>query len=168
MSGAPKIPDGPDGQVVRAYFRAAHLDPQQPEHWFMLLKILIAAGSGGRARAGAPRKWAADKYIRLTADFSLLQLKHPKKNDSEICRLLARQRGLKGKRSWESLRRRLHDAKNPAKNESLARVLDDLMAQYANSKEELLAWLNSGFIDVYEDGEGNRWARPRGIELVPK
>jgi len=166
MSGAPKIPDGPDGRLVRDYFRAMGLDPLQPEHWFALLKAFIDQ-SRNRARVGAPQKWTASKLLRLSADFARVQHDNPQKSDSDICRLLAR-RGLYAKQSWQSLRRRLYDAKNPERNEFLARLLDSLMAQYKNPREELLAFLTSGTLDVYEDDEGNIKTRPRGIELVPK
>jgi len=166
MSGAPKIPDGPDGRLVRGYFRAMNLDPLQPEHWFELLKILIDQ-SRNRAKAGAPKKWTTDKLVHLAADFSCVQLDNPQKSDSDICRLLAR-RKLYAKQSWQTLRRRLYEAKDPKRNELLARLLDDLMAQYKNPREELLAFLTGGTLDVYEDDEGNIMTRPRGIELVPK
>ena len=58
--------------------------------------------------------------------------------------------------------------KNPERNPFLARLLDALMAQYKNPREELLAFLTGGTLDVYEDDEGNIMTRPRDIELVPK
>jgi hypothetical protein len=166
MSGAPKIPDSPDGRIMRDYFRATGLDPLQPEHWVALLKMLIDQ-SRDRARVGAPKKWTTDKLLRLAADFSRVQHNNPQKSDSEICRLLVR-RGFYAKQNWKSLRRRLYQAKDPKHNESLARLLDAFMAQYKNPREELLAFLTGGTLDVYEDDEGNIMTRPRDIELVPK
>jgi hypothetical protein len=169
MSGTPKIPDGPDGRVVRDYFRAMNLDPLQPEHWFALLKALIDQ-SRNRAKVGAPKKWTTDKLVRLSADFGRIKHDKPKKSDSDICRILAR-RDLYKKQKWQTLRRVLYEAKNPERNEFLARLLDALMAQYKNPREELLAFLTGGIdgtLDVYEDDEGNIMTRLRGIELVRK
>jgi hypothetical protein len=157
--GAPAIPGNSDGEIVRDYFRAMNLDPDKPEHWFALVKAFIE-DSKKRARAGAPTRWTDQKLLQLRADFVRIQRERPNKSESDICRALAR-RGVYGDLDWKTLRRRLHDSRNPERNRFLGRVLETLMDEYSNPPEELRKWLTTGSTDVFQDEHGNIEARSR-------
>src|SRR5882757_3989747 len=87
---APVIPEGPEWQDVRDIFETHHLDPNNPAHWALLVKAL-AEMSEKKDRAGRPKQWEDDRLVHLGADFGRLRHKHPKKSESDICRLLAKE-----------------------------------------------------------------------------
>src|SRR5262249_59639687 len=87
---APKIPDGPEWEVVRDAFRGSNLNPDNPEHWPFLLKGYIEIVYR-RARAGRQREGADERYIKMGAGFSQVQHPPPRKTDSDHFRLLAQQ-----------------------------------------------------------------------------
>jgi hypothetical protein len=182
---APVIPEGPEWQGVRDIFETYHLDPKNPVHWATVVKALVKM-SKKRAKAGAPKKWNDDRLVHLGVDFARIRHDHPKKSESDLCRLLAKQ-GKYRDLSWKTLRRKLYDSRNPARNGFLNTMLDDLMAEYevegGNTRESLLAWITRGSVYYWEDHLGEihqtppepppagmppDWPGHRAIRLVRK
>jgi hypothetical protein len=159
---APKIPDGPEWDIVRDAFRASNLNPSNPEHWPFLLKGYVETVHR-RARGGPKRRWTDERYIKLGADFSKVQHRHPGKSDSDICRILAKQDDYSGL-SANTLRRKLQDARDPECNGFLDRLIESLAAEYevegGNAREQLRAWLTTGFTYFWEDKAGNPHVTP--------
>jgi hypothetical protein len=159
---APKIPEGRDWEIVRDAFRGARLDPSNPEHWVLLLRLYIETVNR-RARAGRSREWTDERLIKLAADFSHVQHDHPGKSDSEICRRLARREGY-SEVTAATLRRKLQDARDPKRNRSLARIIDGIAAEYevegGNTRERLREWATTGYTHYWEDKEGKLHSTP--------
>jgi hypothetical protein len=159
---APKIPDGPDWDIVRDAFRGAGLDSNDPDHWRFLLKEYIETVHR-RARAGRARSWTDERLIKLASDFERIQHDHPDKSDSDICRFLVKREDYSGLTA-NTLRRRLQDARDPEYNGFLARLIDELAAEYevegGNTKEQLRVWLTTGFTHYWEDKAGNLHSTP--------
>jgi len=106
MSGAPKIPDGPEGNLIRGYFVKARLDPNNPDDW---PKLVLSLGG----KLGAPRKWDEEMRKRLFIEASRIQAEHGRKH-SELPPLsemaVCQQLELSGKfpgNDWDALRRPL-------------------------------------------------------------
>jgi hypothetical protein len=115
---APKIPDGPDGRLVRAAFAALNLDPNNPDRWFPLILGYVEA-SRKRAKAGAPKKWTDDKLMQLLMDFTAQQQKmqqtNPNVSENSICAQLVKRETYR-KFKPNTLRKKLYDARNPERN----------------------------------------------------
>jgi hypothetical protein len=156
---APTIPDGPDGQVVRDAFKSFRLDPHNPKHWYYLLK---AYAESGRKPPGRAQEWTDTNLVQLAADFARVQIDHPDKSERDICDMLAKLKRdgtlVYGGRKGTTLLRRLYDARNPERNSFLKSMLDVLMSEYevvgGNTRERLLAWLTTGYTEVWEDKTG--------------
>ena len=133
-----------------------------PEHWLFLLKSFIETVHR-RARAGAKRYWTDEQYIKLGADFSQVQLDHPGKSDSDICRFLAKREDYRGL-SANTLRRKLQHARNPECNGFLDRLIEAYAAEYevegGNTRQQLRVWLTTGLTHFWEDKAGNLHATP--------
>src|SRR6516162_7242912 len=104
-------------------FKAFELDPRYLSHWRQLLGHLSYVLFPGR-RPGAPRRWTDEQLCRLLADVAAYKRKNPEASDTAICKWL--------KKKWPDdtpgrLRRVLQDARNPARNDLLARTAYDLM-----------------------------------------
>jgi hypothetical protein len=159
---APKIPDGPEWDIVRNAFRGVRLDPSNPEHWPFLLKAYVEIVLR-RARSGPKQIWTDEQLIKLACDVASVQCKHPDKSESDICRFLSRREDYN---EWNAstLRRRLQDARDPEYNGVLDRLIEDFAAQYevegGNTREQLRIWLTTGFAYYWEDKAGNLHSTP--------
>jgi hypothetical protein len=99
-------------------FKAFGLDHRYVSHWRQLLGHL-AYVLFPEHRPGAPRKWTDERLCRLLADVAAYKRKNPEASDTAICIWL--------KKSWPEyspgrLRRVLQDARNPARNDLLAKT----------------------------------------------
>ena len=154
MSGsAPIIAEGPDGELVRDVFRAHGLDPHKPEHWVALVR---AFADSSRRRAGRAKEWTDDKLFQLSLAFFRAQREDPGKTESDICRILAKRGEFRGAHA-ETLRRRLHETRDPRRYGLLRSVLEHLSyePEDGNTPEHWQRWLRTGRLDVYEDDAGN-------------
>jgi hypothetical protein len=182
---APKIPDGPEWDIVRDAFKGARLDLNNPEHWPFLLKGYVETVHQ-RARSGPKRRWTDERLIKLASDFSRVQHDHPDKSDSDICRFLVKGEDY-SELSAETLRRKLQDARDPECNALLDRLINAFATHYevegGNTREQLRAWLTTGITHVWEDKIGRLhftppepppidapvdWPGRQAIRLVPK
>jgi hypothetical protein len=159
---APKIPDGPEWDIVRDAFRGVGLDPNNPEHWPFLLKGYIETVLR-RARAGRSREWTDERLTKLASDFARVKHDHAGKSDSDICRTLAKREDDSG---WSAptLRRRLQDARDPECNGFLDRVIEQLAAEYevegGNTREQLRVLLTTGYTYFWRDKDGELHSTP--------
>jgi hypothetical protein len=99
-------------------FKEFDLDPGYLSEWHQLLGHL-AYVLFPEHRPGAPRKWTEEQLCRLLADVAAYKRKNPKASDTAIC--------IRLKKNWPKhspgrLRRVLQDARNPARNDLLART----------------------------------------------
>jgi hypothetical protein len=106
-------------------FKEFDLDPCYLSEWRQLLGHL-AYVLFPEHRPGAPRKWTEEQLCRLLADVAAYKRKNPKASDTAICNWL--------KKNWPKhspgrLRRVLQDARNPARNDLLARTAYGLLTQ---------------------------------------
>jgi len=106
-----------DRPILKA-FKAFDLDPCYLSHWHQLLGHL-AYLVFPEHRPGAPRKWTEERLCLLLADVAAYKRKNPEASDTAICIWL--------QKSWPEyspgrLRRVLQDARNPARNDLLART----------------------------------------------
>jgi hypothetical protein len=153
MSAAPKIPEGAEGQFVRDVFRAHNLDLNKPEHWVALVRAQAAMS---QKRAGRSKQWTDDRLFQLTVAFHRAQREHPDKSENNICKILAK-RGEFGDVHADTLRRRLHDTRDPSRYGLLLSVLENLgyEPKAGNSKEHWREWLKkTRSVDVYENDAG--------------
>jgi hypothetical protein len=100
VSDVPKIPEGPEGQPLRALFYRLGLDPKNPQHHDEVQAYIAKhAGVGGPPpewpdcpppvrNARRPQKWDALKYRRLVQRVELLRSRFP--SELEACRVLAK------------------------------------------------------------------------------
>jgi hypothetical protein len=113
-----------DRPILKA-FKALDLDPCYLSEWRQLLGHL-AYVLFPEHRPGAPRKWTDERLCLLLADVAAYKRKNPKASDTAICIWL--------KKNWPKhspgrLRRVLQDARNPARNDLLARTAYGLLTQ---------------------------------------
>jgi hypothetical protein len=113
-----------DRPILKA-FKAFDLDPCYLSEWRQLLGHL-AYVLFPEHRPGAPRKWTEERLCLLLADVAAYKRKNPKASDTAICIWL--------KKNWPKhspgrLRRVLQDARNPARNDLLARTAYGLLTQ---------------------------------------
>ena len=106
-----------DRPILKA-FKEFDLDPCYLSEWRQLLGHL-AYVLFPEHRPGAPQKWTEERLCRLLADVAAYKRKNPKASDTAICKWL--------KKKWPNdtparLRRVLQDARNPARNDLLART----------------------------------------------
>jgi hypothetical protein len=127
----PKIPEGPDGQPLRALFYRLDLDPTNPRHWEKVGKYLEDVHPGGFAagpympedntttiRERRPRSWDGLALRRLAQRVEIMHAWYPKESELAICKQLAKHcpdyqgRGLEIKKmSARTLQRRLGEAR---------------------------------------------------------
>jgi hypothetical protein len=148
---APALPAGEDGQLLRDVFGAHNLDSDKPEHWVALVKALAEMS---QKRAGRSKQWTDDKLFQLSVAFYRAQRKHPDKSENNICKILAN-RGEFGNLHADTLRRRLHDTRDPSRYRPLISMLENLGYEPAggNSEKHWREWLK-GSVDVYENDAG--------------
>jgi hypothetical protein len=113
-----------DRPILKA-FKALDLDPCYLSEWRQLL-FHLAYVLFPEHRPGAPRKWTDEQLCLLLADVAAYKRKNPKASDTAICIWL--------KKNWPKhnpgrLRRVLQDARNPARNDLLARTAYGLLTQ---------------------------------------
>jgi hypothetical protein len=101
---APQIPDGPEGDRVRACFAEAGLEPNNPDDWPKLILIL-------RDKLGAPQKWDEQWRQQLLDDALEVNLEHLRKNpelrplsEREVCKRLTTWEKYQGY-DWDALRK---------------------------------------------------------------
>jgi hypothetical protein len=146
---APKIPDGPSGQRLRDKFDAYNLDPNNPDNWALLFNAMVEGKEPGR-----PKKWTDHMLSMLNAVYHRVQRKHPDKSEADVCRFIVKS-GEFPKVKWETLQRRLHDFRNPARNGELKFILDGIMKQRglesAADRERVLFELTMAGMDVFAE-----------------
>jgi hypothetical protein len=162
---APKIPDGPESQHLRDKFEAYNLDPNDPDHWVLLLTALVEPGKPGRSKA-----WTAENLDMLNAIYRRFQRKHPDKSEADICRMIAKIRVPKDlpqpKWKWQTIQRRLHDFRNPEKNHLLKQLLDVAEARGFDRDFALGALTRTG-VAVAKDEDGTTHYRVYLIKPGP-
>ena len=101
---APKIPEGPEGDRVRACFAKAGLEPNNPDDWPKLILIL-------RDKLGAPQKLDEQLRQQLLDDALEVHVEHLRKNpelpplsERSVCKQLATWERYRGY-DWDALRK---------------------------------------------------------------
>lgn len=151
----PKIPDGPEGNLIRASFAKARLDPNNPDDWAKLVLTL-------RGKLGAPQEWDEEMCKQLFIDAVRIQAEHWRKHPespplSEMA--LCKQLELSGKFSgydWDALRKPLRRTWAYVLKE-VAKYLDfefKWKEQHDLFRLFFIDWLRRGVIKVYEDKDG--------------
>jgi hypothetical protein len=107
-------------------FEAFGLDAKDEEHWRLLLALFAEAYFRPRRPRGGPKQWDDDRLFRLLVDFAAVKKNHPDESDKKICERIKKNKKF-GKRyarvSAKTIRRRLQDARNPARNSVLKDIL---------------------------------------------
>ena len=97
-----KIPEGPEGQPLRALFYRLGLDPNNPQHWekveAYLAKHVPVGGPPPEwpenpppvRRVRRPQSWDALARRRLVQRFQIMKAVYPNENDLAICKRLAK------------------------------------------------------------------------------
>jgi hypothetical protein len=105
---ARKIPEGFEGQPLRALFHKLGLDPENPEHWEQVEAYLAKhVPIGGPPpewpedpapvrRERRPQQWDALARRRLVKHFQRMKHAYPDENDLAICERLAKLPEYKG------------------------------------------------------------------------
>jgi hypothetical protein len=104
-------------------FKAFGLDHRSLSDWRALVSHLASVLFPTPRPQGAPRKWTDERLCKLLADVATYKRKHTKASDTAICNWLSK----KWSKEPATLRRLLQDARNPARNDLLARMAYDLM-----------------------------------------
>jgi hypothetical protein len=107
-------------------FKAFGLDHRSLSDWLALVSHLARVLFPTPRPSGAPREWTDERLCKLLADVAAYKRKNPKASDTAICIWL--------KKNWPKhspgrLRRVLQDARNPARNDLLARTAYGLLTQ---------------------------------------
>jgi hypothetical protein len=110
-----------DKPILKA-FKAFDLDPCDLSVWRQLLGHLAYVLF---PEPGAPRKWTDERRCLLLADVAPYKRKKPEPSDDAICNLLSK----KWSTDPATLRRVLQDARNPERNDLLARTAYRLLTQ---------------------------------------
>jgi hypothetical protein len=129
--------DVKQNDALRQAFEAFGLDPKDEERWRLLLALFAEAYFEPRRPRGGPKQWDGFRLCQLLADARTVRKKNPRiRAESEICELIKmtfrkRYAGV----SAETIRRRLHDARDPAKND----VLRDLLKAWTPDPRRITA-----------------------------
>jgi hypothetical protein len=106
-------------------FKAFGLDHRSLRDWYSLVSHLARVLFPTPRPPGAPRKWSDERLCKLLADVVTYKRKHPEASDTAICNWLSK----KWSKKPGTLRRVLLDARNPARNDLLARTAYGLLTQ---------------------------------------
>jgi hypothetical protein len=104
-------------------FKAFGLDHRSLSDWRALVSHLASVLFPTPRPQGPPRKWTDERLCKLLADVAAYKRKNPEASDTAICSWLSK----KWSKEPATLRRVLQDARNPARNDLLARMAYDLM-----------------------------------------
>jgi hypothetical protein len=155
---APKIPDGPEGQSVREAFAALDLDPENPDHWFAMLKANVACTTKTK-RVGAPKQWTDDRLMKLVAEASLMRAKNPALSVVAVSHALAKRPEYR-KFKPATLHKLIYGATSYKPTPAHKEILSYLMANYKtakgdSSRKAMVAWMRTGVwrFDVSDNNE---------------
>ena len=150
---APKIPDGPEGNLIRGCFVKARLDPNNPDDWPKLVLFL-------RGKLGAPKKWDEEMRKQLFFHARRIQTEHWRKHprskplsETEVCKQLEMSGKFPGF-DWDALRKMLH--------RTSAQLLKELVTHFGvdpRTKEArtlLQLFMRERPVKVYKDKDGKR------------
>jgi hypothetical protein len=106
-------------------FEAFGLDPKDEGHWRLLLALFAQAYFEPRRPRGGPKQWDGFRLCQLLADAQAVRNRNPHvRAESKICELIKTTfRKRYADVSAETIRRRLRDARDPAKNDALRDLL---------------------------------------------
>jgi hypothetical protein len=132
------------GPVSRA-FKAFGLDHRNHRDWYRLVACLARVLFPVRRPGGPRKKWTAERLFLLLAQVASYKRSTrpkasdtPKVSDTAICTWL---RKSYADETLEALRRALHDARNPKRNNELAR-LAELVARKGNwTTDKGVSWV---------------------------
>ena len=110
---------------LREAFEKFGLDPKDDAHWRVLLALLAAAYFESRRPRGGMLYWDSRKLCQLLADFAAVKKTNPDmRADEKICELVKEKFAERyAGQSAKTLRRKLADARDPAKNWYLSSTL---------------------------------------------
>lgn len=107
-------------EALKKAFTTANLDPADPLNWRKLLRIFAEVYFGRPGKRGPSLKWHSATWCQLLADYSAIEKKNPKANDTQICQKIINTFGIRyEKMDAATLRRNLGPAKDPNRNERL-------------------------------------------------
>jgi hypothetical protein len=123
------------GPVGRA-FKAFGLDHRNHRDWYTLAACLARVLFPVRRPGG--KKWTAERLFLLLAQVASYKRTRPEASDTAICSWLLKSYA---DETLEALRRALHDARNPKRNNELAQ-LAELVARKGNwTTDTGLSWV---------------------------
>jgi hypothetical protein len=109
---------------LRAAFEAFRLDPKNDAHRRLLLALFAEAYFVASRPRGGIEYWDSRKLCQLLADFAAVKKTNPDVSDGKICELVKKKFAKRyAGQSATTLRRKLQDARNPAKNWYLSSTL---------------------------------------------
>ena len=122
--------DSDGDAAVRKAFATADLDPVNPLNWRTLLEMFAEIHFGRRLPGpGRRRKWNSENLCRLIEDHAYMKAKHPKKNDTYLCKqICAEFPNRYPSKDVQTLRRNLSNARDLNKNDRL-KLLQDTIAR---------------------------------------
>ena len=119
-------------QCILDAFKTFDLDPRFPVNWQVLTGLLAHVLF---SKQHGLRIWNDEKLCILLSCFATAEKKHPNATDTAICNWLSK-KGRYASAGGATLRRRLQDARNPARNTALAAAVD---TRTLKRKDEALA-----------------------------
>jgi hypothetical protein len=126
-------------QCILDAFKTFDLDPRFPVNW-QVLTGLLAHVLFSKQRRGGLRIWNDEQLCKLLSCFATAERKHPNATDTAICIWLSKT-GRYSSVGDQTLRRRLQDARNPARNSALAVVVDTMiLKQKDEASAKNVAW----------------------------
>jgi hypothetical protein len=170
---APKIPDSPQGKLVREVFAKFGCDPANPDHWFALFYSYIKAS---RRPAGRPQAWTDTELFQLICDVDETRWREESRlekagleghrlSQDAVFKKLAKQK-VYSHLNWKTLKKNYYRAWMPEHNGVLKRMLDDLgvtAAAASDSRELPTMWTRAGGYDAYRNKEGKVRYKPRRL-----
>ena len=112
---------------LREAFEKFGLDPKDDAHWRVLLAIFAEAYFESRRPRGGIKHWDSRKLCQLLADFAAVKKTNPDvRADEKICELVKRKFVKRYDQRAPTLRRKLQDARSPAKNQVLSSIISGM------------------------------------------